>query len=79
MPAFDKTTDLFSYFRHEAQKLGCNPCFDDKQTEIEAMNHEGTDGQPKCLCKIATSCPCEEAHGDIEQDGECYCGVFRRK
>jgi len=79
MAAFDKLTDLYSYFRSKALDLKCNPCFDKKQPEIEAMNQEGTEGKPRCLCKIGTFCPCEEAPEEIEQDGECYCGIFRRK
>ena len=79
MAAFNSTTELYDYFRHKAQDLGCNPCFDNTQAEIEVMNREGSDGKPKCLCKLGISCPCEEAPGEIERDNECYCGIFRRK
>ena len=79
MSAFDTTTELYNFFRKTAQDLGCNLCFDSKQPEIEAMNNEGTDGKLKCLCKLGTVCPCEEALGEIEQDGKCFCEIFVRK
>ena len=78
MTAFTSTTELYNYFRKNAQALGCNLCFDSKQPEIEAMNKEGTDGKPKCLCKLGAFCPCEDAQKEIEQDGKCYCEVFVR-
>jgi len=78
MSAFNSTTELYNHFRKTAQSLGCNLCFDSKQAEIEEMNKEGTDGKPKCLCKLGTVCPCEEAQEEIEQDGKCYCELFVR-
>ncbi len=79
MSAFDKTTDLYNYFRHEARELNCNPCFDDKQAEIEAMNEKGTNGTPGCLCAVKfIACPCKGAAAQIEENGECHCGIFRR-
>ena len=79
MSAFDTTTELYNFFRKTAQSFDCNLCFDSKQPEIEAMNNEGTDGKLKCLCKLGTVCPCEEALGEIEQDGKCFCEIFVRK
>jgi len=80
MVAFDKTIDLYSYFRQKAQELDCNPCFDDKQAEIEAMNEKGMNGVPGCLCSIKfVGCPCKAAPEQIENDGECHCEIFRRK
>lgn len=80
MPAFERTTDLYSYFRQNAQELNCNPCFDNKQTDIEAMNEKGRDGKPGCLCcAVFVACPCGGAKGQIERDGECHCGIFQVK
>ncbi len=79
MPAFYTVTELFNHFRRNAQALGCNPCFDSKIEEIEAMNEKGSNGVPACLCKTDTGCPCKDAQKEIERDGECYCGIFRRK
>ena len=78
MVAFTLVTELFNYFRVLAQKYNCNPCFDDKIKEIEAMNEKGQNGKPACLCKTNTSCPCKGAPDDIEKDGACYCEIFRR-
>lgn len=78
MSAFNSSIELYNFFRKTAQSFDCNLCFDDKQPEIEAMNKEGADRKPKCLCKLGTSCPCKEAQEEIEQDGKCYCEVFAR-
>jgi hypothetical protein len=79
MPAFNTTTELFDYFRRNARKLNCNPCFDDKQTEIREMNEKGSNGLPACLCKANTVCPCQGAVTEIERDGACYCEIFIKK
>ena len=79
MPAFTRSTDLYSYFRQKAQELECNPCFDDKQAEIEAMNEKGMNGVPGCLCRMNTPCPCEKGKIEIKEDGICYCEIFRRE
>ncbi len=78
MPAFDKTTDLYSYFRQKAQEFNCNPCFDLKQAEIEEMNEKGANGVPGCLCRINTPCPCKRAANEIEESGSCYCEIFKK-
>lgn len=79
MPAFTSITNLFDYFRREAQKLNCNPCFDSKIADIHAMNEKGSNGKPGCLCSIKfVPCPCGGALKQIEKDGECHCEIFRR-
>ena len=78
MPAFRLETDLFDYFRRKAQELECNPCFDDKQEEIEAMNKEGANGIPNCLCRAKTPCPCKKGVREIQEDGICYCEIFKK-
>jgi ferredoxin-thioredoxin reductase catalytic subunit len=78
MPAFDLTTELFNFFRREAQKLGCNPCMDRHIKKIELMNSKGVPGKPACLCKVNTSCPCEDVIRELEADVACYCGIFER-
>lgn len=79
MPAFPTTTELFDYFRRNAQKLNCNPCFDDKQAEIREMSEKGSNGLPACLCRIDISCPCENALIEIVKTGKCSGGIFMRK
>jgi len=80
MPAFDSEdeTGLYNYFRYQAQQMNCNPCFDDKKEEIEAMNEKGSNGVPGCLCRSNTPCPCKAAPTEIERDGMCYCEIFVR-
>lgn len=78
MAAFDSDTDLYSYFRQEAQKLNCKVCFDKKQDKINKMNNKGSGGVPACLCKVNTPCPCDDVKEDLERDGVCYCVVFEK-
>lgn len=78
MAAFLLTTELFNYFRHHAQQMNCNPCFDDKKDEIHAMNETGSNGVPGCLRRENTQCPCKAAMVEIENDGTCYGGIFVR-
>jgi ferredoxin-thioredoxin reductase catalytic subunit len=78
MPAFDTTTGLYDYFRHKAQDLNCNPCMDRHIKNIELMNDNGESGKPVCLCKMGTTCPCEDVNRELEADGVCYCGIFER-
>lgn len=78
MTAFDLTTYLFDYFRRTAVSLGCNPCFDDKQEELQKMNEKGEDGKPACLCGRKGGCPCEAGKKEIEKDGICYCEIFKK-
>jgi len=76
MPAFELETELFDYYRKHAGKLGCKQCFDEKKDEIRAMNREGADGGPNCLCKVDTPCPCDDVEIDLLVDGICYCEIF---
>lgn len=79
MSAFERTTDLFDYFRRNAVKLGCNPCFDDKIEEIEEMNKKGEDGEPGCLCTVVyVPCPCPKGKKDIVEYGICHCEIFKK-
>ena len=78
MPTFKTTTETFDYFRKKAQELDCDPCFDPKIKEIEAMNAKGNGEKPGCLCRIGEYCPCDKAKEEIERDGSCYCEIFAR-
>lgn len=79
MPAFELNTDLYSHFRQKAQEYNCNPCFDDVKEEIKVMNERGEHGILYCLCKIGKTCPCNALVNELERDGVCHCGIFRRK
>ena len=68
MSAFELTTELYDYYRRKAVALGCNPCFDDKQKELEIMNENGSNGLPACLCKKGSSCPCRTVEKELERD-----------
>ena len=76
MTAFETDTELFNYFRQKASEMNCKQCFDKKQDELHAMNREGENGVPNCLCKINTPCPCEDVEDDLLIDGICYCEIF---
>jgi len=78
MPAFILYTELFNFFRRKAREFGCNPCLDRSIKKIELMNVKGTPGKPACLCKVDTSCPCEDVIRELEADGVCYCGIFEK-
>lgn len=78
MPAFPTTTELFDFFRHTAQDLGCNPCMDRHIHEIELMNQNGESGEPACLCKVGTACPCDNVSRELDDYGECCLGIFER-
>lgn len=73
MPAFTEcpSTMSFNYLRVHAERLNCKLNFDDN---IE----KGSDGVLACLCKVGTPCPCPDVEKDLERDGVCYCGIFRR-
>lgn len=81
MAAFELDINLYSYFRQNAQSFECNPCFDGKKAEIEAMNEKGANGVPCCLCRDKTPCPCPKwkqivKSGTAKKGDKCYCEIF---
>ncbi|MCU7526794.1 MAG: hypothetical protein HF308_20175 [Ignavibacteria bacterium] len=78
MTVYNTTIELFDHFRKIAQEYGCNPCFDGVQEEIHAMNEKGEGETFYCLCKLNTTCPCSKLEAELEKNGVCHCGIFRR-
>jgi len=80
MPAFTEypSTMSFDYLRVHAERLNCKLNFDDNIEKVLRMNEKGSDGVLACLCKVGTPCPCPDVEKDLERDGVCYCGIFRR-
>jgi hypothetical protein len=63
-----------NYLRKIAMEYNCNPCFDGKDEEIQAMDEKGKDGVLYCLCKIDAPCkPCDE----FLNTKKCYCEMFK--
>lgn len=71
-------TQSLNYMRVHAEELNCKLCFDGVTEEILKMNEKGKDGKLACLCKIGVSCPCDEVEKELEANGVCYCGIFRK-
>jgi len=65
--------------RMHASKMGYNQCFDGHLMAIWDMEEKGRNGVLYCLCKVDTPCPCPDSVGEIEREGQCYCGIFRRE
>jgi hypothetical protein len=79
MTAFNSTTELFNFFRKTAIDLNCNPNFDLKQKELNAMNEKGIEGKPGCLCTaVFVQCSCPKGKKDIIEYGICGCEIFKR-
>lgn len=80
MTAFPEypSTGSFDYLRRVAEEHNCKLSFDDNIDKVIRMNEKGSNGVLACLCKIGTPCPCNEIDEDLEANGKCYCGIFRR-
>jgi len=81
MSAFpvDPVTNSVNYMRIHASKMGYEQCFDGHLLAIYDMEEKGKDGVLYCLCRVDTPCPCPESVDEIERNGQCHCGIFRRK
>lgn len=80
MPAFNDQpiSNSFNYLRRVAMYYNCNQNFDEYKDKVEMMNQKGEYGYLACLCKVDTRCPCIEIVKDLDENGMCYCGIFRR-
>lgn len=82
MSAFSESespvTSSMNCLRMYASKMGYNQCFDGYLLAICEMEEKGKDGVLYCLCKIDMPCPCPDSVGEIEINGQCQCGIFRR-
>lgn len=74
------------YLSAQSKALGCT--FEASSSQLDRMAQDmSLYGVPVCLCKAynpdfmlldSVSCPCEEARKDIEINGRCHCGIFKR-
>ena len=72
------STGSFDYLRRVAEAHNCKLSFDDNIDKVLRMNEKGENRKLACLCKVQTSCPCNELEEDLERNGHCYCNIFWR-
>lgn len=70
--------ESFDYLRRVAEDHNCRLSFDDNIKKILRMNEKGNNGVLACLCKVNTTCPCEDLDKDLETEGHCYCNIMYR-
>jgi ferredoxin-thioredoxin reductase catalytic subunit len=80
MTAFESQTDLEKWYIETAAELNASTHIDDDTREkLAAMNANGKNGVPSCLCTIKFSrCSCANAKKQIENEGECHCELFKK-
>lgn len=72
-------TSSLNCLRMHASKMGYNQCFDGHLMEISDMEEKGRNGVLYCLHKVDTPCPCPDSVWEIERNGQCHGGIFRRE
>ncbi len=60
-----------SYIRKLAKKLKC----DLEKDMLRALKKNDY----KCFCHLQVDCPCTNLEGEIRENGNCHCGLFKRK
>jgi len=68
--------ESFDYLQKVAEEHKCLLSYNKNLPKILRMNEKGENGVLACLCKVGTSCPCNELDEDLKTAGKCYCGIF---
>ncbi|MDP8224911.1 MAG: ferredoxin-thioredoxin reductase catalytic domain-containing protein [Candidatus Lernaella stagnicola] len=80
--------DLFELFKQIAERKGLhfNPNADIVRPLIDGLwKNKQRYGHPSCPCRLSSEdfdndrdiiCPCDYSEPDIEEYGQCYCGLF---